>query len=214
MSERLRLLDLFCGAGGAGMGYSRAGFEVVGVDIAPQPRYPFEFHQSPALKYLREHGHEFDAIHASPPCQGYSRTRHLPWLKGKKHPMLIPRLLKALRKFDIPWVVENVGDAPLTGARLSGGMFGLPYRRLRVFQSNVLLLSPSRVRDPVGEPGYLFGDRLRKQQVGMGCEWMTRSEASEAVPPIYTEFIGAQLLLAAQACRERRLEVARDRTTA
>jgi 23S rRNA G2069 N7-methylase RlmK/C1962 C5-methylase RlmI len=84
-----RLLDLFCKAGGAGMGYHRAGFDVVGVDHEPQPRYPFAFVQADALEYLAAHGHEYDAIHASPPCQGYSRLRHLPWLKGREWPLLI-----------------------------------------------------------------------------------------------------------------------------
>ena len=76
MSERPRLLDLFCGAGGAGMGYHRAGFDVTGVDIKPQKNYPFAFVQGDALAYVREHGHEYDAIHASPPCQAYTRAQN------------------------------------------------------------------------------------------------------------------------------------------
>ena len=84
---RPRLLDLFCGAGGAAVGYHRAGFDVVGVDIKPQPRYPFEFVQADALEYVAEHGHEFDAIHASPPCQLYTVANNI---HGKNHPDLLP----------------------------------------------------------------------------------------------------------------------------
>jgi DNA (cytosine-5)-methyltransferase 1 len=191
MTRQPRLLDLFCGAGGSAMGYHRAGFEVVGVDIAPQPHFPFEFHQADALTYPLD---GFDVVHASPPCQGYSRTRHLPWLKGRIHPMLIPDMLARFLPLGIPWVIENVGDAPLDGIRLRGGMFGLHDRRLRVFQSNVLLLAPTGYREPVGKSGGLFGNRLDQQQKGLGCDWMTRAEASEAIPPAYTEFIGRQLL--------------------
>ena len=86
IGHKPRLLDLFCGAGGAAMGYHRAGFDVVGVDIESQSRYPFEFHQADAMTYSLD---GFDAIHASPPCQGYSRLRHLPWLKDRVYPMLI-----------------------------------------------------------------------------------------------------------------------------
>lgn len=192
-----RLLDCFCGAGGATRGYQQAGFHVTGVDINPQPHYiGDEFHQFDALDYLKAHGHEFDAIHASPPCQGYSRTRHLPWVKsaGKIHPMLIPLARTALMDMDCPWVIENVGDAPLEGIALAGGMFGLPYRRMRRFESNVLLLAPPNATDEISVPGNKFGNRLRQQQCDMGCDWMTRAEASQAIPPAYTEYLGTQLM--------------------
>ena len=102
----MRLLDLFCGAGGAAMGYHRAGFyEIVGVDIAPQPRYPFEFARADALEYLAEHGHEFDAIHASPPCQGYSIMHNLPWLRGRDYPLLLLPTLEMLEGLGKPYVV-------------------------------------------------------------------------------------------------------------
>jgi DNA (cytosine-5)-methyltransferase 1 len=117
--EKPRLLDLFCGAGGAAMGYHRAGFEVVGVDIAPQPRYPFEFIQGDALEFLRAlidlrtyaapkgdfyRLQDFDAIHASPPCQAYSITKHA---HKRDHPDLVPQTLELLRNIGLPWVVEN-----------------------------------------------------------------------------------------------------------
>jgi DNA (cytosine-5)-methyltransferase 1 len=136
------LLDLFCGAGGAGMGYSRAGFEVVGVDNVFQKRYPFEFHQADAFEYLAEHGREFDVIHASPPCQGYSRLRHLPWLKGKIWPLLIEPCRKIFEQSGKIWVIENVADAPLSGITLCGLMFGLPLYRHRKFETNFFMLQP------------------------------------------------------------------------
>ena len=130
----LRLLDLFCGAGGAAMGYYRAGFEdIVGVDNRPQPRYPFTFVLADALEYVSEYGHEFDAIHASPPCQAYSVMRNLPWLKHKTYPKLIAPSAEALKKTKRPWVIENVMGAKLPAGWLCGTMFGLPFFRHRFF---------------------------------------------------------------------------------
>ena len=127
----MRLLDLFCGAGGAAMGYSRADFdEIIGVDIKPQPRYPFEFVQADALEFLAEHGHEFDAIHASPPCQGYSIMHSLPWLRGRDYPLLLLPTLEMLEGLGKPYVVENVMGARYGSKTLRyvyGGMVrGLP----------------------------------------------------------------------------------------
>ena len=105
----MKLLDLFSGAGGAAMGYHRAGFEVVGVDHKPQKNFPFEFIQADALEYCAEHGHEYDVIHASPPCQSYSRLRHLPFLKERRerHPKLIDPLRDFLIEIGKPYVIEN-----------------------------------------------------------------------------------------------------------
>lgn len=137
---RPRLLDLFCGAGGAAMGYHRAGFEVVGVDIKPQPRYPFEFHQADALEFLREHGHEFDAIHASPPCQKFTALRTMP--NAKEHPDLVAPTRELLIATGKPYIIENVPGAPLDHpVVLCGSAFGLgtgdaELRRHRLFETN------------------------------------------------------------------------------
>ena len=153
-----RLLDLYCGAGGAAVGYHRVGFdEIVGVDIAPQPRYPFEFVQADALEYLAEHGSEFGAIHASPPCQGYSIMHNLPWLRGREYPLLLLPTIEMLEALSKPYVVENVMGAR-HGARglkkrgleshglkagwLCGAMFGKPFYRHRLFATNWLWLAP------------------------------------------------------------------------
>ena len=125
------------------MGYHRAGFdEIVGVDNRPQARYPFEFVQADALEYVAEHGREFDAIHASPPCQGYSIMRNLPWLKDREYPLLIEpteELLNATGKFS---VIENVMGAHLPAGWLYGTMFGLPCYRHRAFAGNWFWLQP------------------------------------------------------------------------
>lgn len=165
---RPRLLDLFCGAGGAAMGYRRAGFDVTGVDIASQPRYPFLFIQGDALEYCREHGHEYDVIHASPPCQGYSRMRHLPWLKDREYPMLIDPTRDALNATGVPWVIENVEDAPLrNGITLCGAMFDLKLYRHRKFESSVLLLSPPhRKHEQVIGAGRMLNDRAKPNADG------------------------------------------------
>lgn len=138
-----RLLDLFCGAGGAACGYQRAGFQVTGVDILPQPHYCGEqFIQGEALAYLAAHGHDFEVIHASPPCQGYSAMRHLPWLRDRVYPLLLPEMLQACQALGRPYIIENVERAPLDGLVLCGLQVGLPLYRHRRFASNILLMAP------------------------------------------------------------------------
>lgn len=208
-----RILDLFCCAGGAGMGYRRAGFDVVGVDIAPQPNYPFPFHRGDALEYLWAHGNEFDAIHASPPCQAYSETQRL---QGNEHPELIPPTREALKALGLPWVIENVPGSPLIDPfELCGGMFGLKTYRHRLFETNFSLFIPIHPehearqtkmgRKPKdGEFIHVVGnfsgvDYARK---AMDIDWMNRDEMAQAIPPAYTQFIGLQLrakLMVAQA---------------
>ncbi len=130
-----RLLDLFCGAGGAAVGYARAGFEVVGVDIKPQPRYPFEFHQGDALTYPLD---GFDAIHASPPCQAFTALRSM-W-NARDHADLVDATRQRLAESGLPYVIENVPGAPLREPiMLCGSMFGLgtgaaELRRHRLFE--------------------------------------------------------------------------------
>ena len=191
-----RLLDLFCGAGGAGMGYHRAGFEVVGVDINPQPHYPFEFVQADALT-LPLYG--FDAVHASPPCQHYANVTQ--WTGDQDdHPALIRPMRARLTATGLPWVMENVRTAELHGAIvLCGSQFGLPIRRHRYFESNVALpwfTTPCQHRstdlafEHKGERAYADA---------MGCDWMSKFEARQAIPPAYTEWIGTQLIAALKA---------------
>jgi DNA (cytosine-5)-methyltransferase 1 len=160
----VRLLDLFCGAGGAAVGYHRAGFtEIVGVDIKPQPRYPFTFVLGDALEYVKAHGHQYDAIHASPPCQGYSIMRNLPWLRGKKYPLLIASTAAALNETTRPWVIENVMGAKLASGWLCGTMFGLPFFRHRYFWAGGWMwLQPSHeIHRQRIRPGHSLAGRAR-----------------------------------------------------
>lgn len=208
---KFRLLDLYCCEGGAAMGYGRAGFDVVGVDHKPRPRYPFPCIQADALDYVRQHGHEFDAIHASPPCQAYSRNRHV-W-KTHSHPELIEPTRDALRATGRPYVIENVEGAPLIADMtiwLKGTMFGLRVFRKRGFESNVLLLQPKPIANrhfgraakqgrPAADGEYVtvtghFNQADGYAKRAMGIDWMTRYGMSQALPPAYTEFIGAQLI--------------------
>lgn len=174
-SNRPRLLDLFCGAGGAAKGYQRAGFYVVGVDIAPQPDYcGDEFIQADALRALRDNGlpcdfyhldEAFAVIHASPPCQAFTQMSARWRGKGTKadeHPDCLTPTLEVLRGLDIPWVVENVpGARTMMSANLTlhGGMFGLGVHRPRLFESNVLLLAPRApaTKSPLGVYGKVDG---------------------------------------------------------
>lgn len=140
----MKLLDLFCGAGGAGMGYSRIGLEVVGVDINPQPHYPFKFYQGDAIEYLKEHGSEFDCIHASPPCQRYSAMTNGRWKdRVSEHPDLVDPVRQLLVELNKPYVIENVVGSPLINpTMLCGTMFqlqtkgGSQLRRHRLFETS------------------------------------------------------------------------------
>ena len=211
-----RLLDLFCGAGGAGMGYHRAGFDVGGVDLAPMPNYPFEFHQGDALEYVAEHGHEFDAIHASPPCQGYLNLGSVNCALGRSYdyPDLIGPTRAALVSSGLPYVIENVIGAPLRNPiMLCGSMFGLRVWRHRLFEfghmpTPFVLLPPCA---HLGLPVTVYGDSTPSYMVaklgrhytnaekaaGLDVNWpMTGNELSQAIPPAYTEFVGTQLIRA------------------
>jgi len=196
-SRKPRLLDLFCGAGGAAMGYHRAGFEVVGVDIAPQPHYPFEFHQADWEDGLEGYPHlDFDAIHASPPCQHYAPVTR--WRgDAADHPDLLQPVVNHLRDIGIPWIVENVPYAPLRpDFVLCGSMFGLPVRRHRWFLTSWsgFDLVPPCDHKRTDLPFMHKGERAFAD--AMGCTWMTNREAREAIPPAYTEYLGGQLLAA------------------
>jgi DNA (cytosine-5)-methyltransferase 1 len=197
----MRLLDLFCGAGGAGMGYYCAGFEVVGVDINPQPHYPFEFHQADALEYLVEHGTEFDVIHASPPCQAFTAMQHI-CKNAAAHPDLVDPVRRLLIDSGKPYIIENVVGAPLrTDLLLCGTMLGLPIIRHRIFESNIHmpLLTTTCHHDNVYDPWHGVGGVGQREKLSeaMGIDWfMTRKEVREAIPPAYTEWIGKQILAA------------------
>ena len=201
---RPRLLDLFCCQGGAAMGYHRAGFDVLGVDIAPQPRYPFDFVQADALDYLAGHGAEFDAIHASPPCQDHSMGNNLHGL-DRGTGWLLGATLDACTALARPWVVENVEGAAMPEAMtLCGTSFGLGLHRHRRFASSLFMLAPpcdpSRVRYH-GREKDVFGRHSNSARVRIewGVEWMTRDGISQSIPPVFTQFIGEQLLAAIKA---------------
>lgn len=209
------VLDLFCGAGGAGMGYYKAGYTVVGVDVEPQPHYPFDFVQADAFEYFDEHYGEFDLVHASPPCQAYSRTRHIPTVDASVYPKLIESLRERFIHTGVNYVIENVVGAPLVRpVMLCGVMFDLKVFRHRLFETYPFILGPAHVPHPKGSvtnsfrhyssfatgathispSGHAFSraDAL----VAMDIDWyMNREEVAEAIPPAYTEYIGKQIKL-------------------
>ena len=200
------LLDLYCGAGGAAMGYHQAGFnDIVGVDIEPQKRFPFNFVQGGALEYLEAHGKEFDLIHASPPCQLYSKTHRI--AKGN-HPDLIGVTRDLCRKINKPYVIENVVGAPLIDPiMLCGTMFNLRTYRHRLFEIHPFQIdAPPHLKHVVkttkmGRPlqpktfmiicGSISG--VDKAREIMQIDWMTGRELSQAIPPVYTKWIGIQI---------------------
>ena len=209
----MKLLDLFCGAGGAAMGYYRAGFdEIVGVDNRPQKNYPFTFVLGDALEYVALHGQEFDAIHASPPCQKYMQCGMM-WKSRDGYPDLLPDTRAALEATGVAWVIENVPGAPMYPAfTLCGSMLGLGVRRHRHFESPMVayaLIPPHKHSKPItGVYGHCHGRGGARRSGSrpmlpsskevwakeMGIDWMTAAEITQAIPPAYTEFIGKQLI--------------------
>lgn len=218
--RRPRLLDAFCGAGGATRGYQDAGFHVTGIDNRPQPRYVGDaFILGDALELLADPAFvaQFDAIHASPPCQAYTVANNI---HGRTdHPDLVAPVRARLVASGLPYVIENVPGAPLINyVVVCGRALGLGVKRHRLFESNVgLLVHPCPHGHPgdwvmvfghcVLERGHVTGKArgggntinrthagIERGRVAMGIDWMNRDELSEAIPPAYTEHIGSQLL--------------------
>ncbi|WP_063042283.1 MULTISPECIES: DNA cytosine methyltransferase [Nocardia] len=215
-----RLLDAFCCSGAASVGYNRSGFdEIVGVDIVGQPRYQFDFVQGDAIEFIRRYGHEFDFIHASPPCQasttltkGTNKKRNTEI--GREHPQLIPQTREALEATGRPYVIENVSSAPIRrDLMLCGEMFGLAVIRHRIFE----LGGWSTPNPPHPKHrGYVRGCRhkvwrdgpyfavhgegggkgtVAEWQKAMGIDWTdVRKEIAEAIPPAYSQYIGERAM--------------------
>lgn len=227
---RPRILDLFRGAGGAATGYHRAGFDVVGMDIKPQPHYPFEFVRGDALGMrarIMATDPGFDAIHASPPCQAFTtmsnRPRGAGGLSDDRLDLLTPTL-ELLAGISLPWIVENVAGAkrimpnPIT---LHGGMFGLQVNRPRLFSASFPLEPHSYAVAPVNPVG-VYGARhdgrllyrrkdgteqhaaasLAEGREATGMDWADWRGTKEAIPPAYTERLGRQLLCHPIDCTE------------
>ena len=209
-----KLLDLFCCAGGAGEGYRLAGFDVTGVDIASQPRNPHKFIQTDAITYLYQHGSEYDAIHASPPCQAYTKAGNQ-WRKaGKEYPDLIAEVRQALMLIGKPWVIENVPGAPLRNpVLLNGSVFGIRVHRPRHFETSFFMLQPDvpkmtpvkmgrqvKEGDTIQPVGHFSGVRYAARE--MGLLWMRQKELAQAIPPVYTKYIGDFLM---RVCVSNRL---------
>lgn len=220
--NRPRILDLYCCAGGAAVGYERAGFEVVGVDIAPRPNYPFRFVQMDAIEYLSFNAsffrNEISAVHASPPCQSkcaltVGTNEAMGW--GAEHVDLVPPTRRALLALGLPYVIEQPnGRAQIRrDVRLCGEMFGLDVLRHRNFElGGWTMPNPRHVK----HRGYVRGWRhgvyrdgpylaaygagggkasVPEMRKAMGIDWTdVREELTEAIPPAYTEHIGRALL--------------------
>jgi DNA (cytosine-5)-methyltransferase 1 len=215
-----KVLDLYCCGGGAGYGYWLADLDVTGIDVEPQPDYPFEFVQADAIEYLLEHGHLFDFIHASPPCQAHSDLKNT-W-NAHEHEDLIPATREALRAVGRPYVIENVEGAPLKDpVILCGSMFGLgtadyQLARHRQFEPSFRLPQPADLCKADSRPVVgVYGGKVRNRraiatgsqrsrvgttlpletgQEAMGIGWLNRKKLSQAIPPAYTEWIARQWL--------------------
>lgn len=218
----MKLLDLFCKAGGTSMGFHRAGFNVTGVDIEPQPRYPFKFVQADALEFCSRYGRKFDLIAASPPWPLYSITAAL---SNNNHPDLVEITRKVLISTGRPYIIENVPDAPLINPlMLCGTMFPeLRVIRHRLFECCPIIWFPPAPCQHTGKStGAAVGMRRRGKfphsrtarlsdgfkyvtitgndyiaadaRRAMGIDWMTKAELSQAIPPAYTEWLGKQML--------------------
>lgn len=211
MTTRPRLLDLFCCQGGASAGYEAAGFLPHGVDLDPQPRYPYDFTQSDALQFLAERRswirHNFAAVHASPPCQAYSNAQRI---QGREHPDLVAATRDALDSLGLPWVIENVEGAPLRDpVVLCGSMFGLRTYRHRLFETGGGFTlaryghpehtAPLRKMGRAPRPGDMIHavgnfSGVETVRTDWGVGWMNRDGIREAIPPVYAVHVGRQLM--------------------
>lgn len=220
MKRKPKLLDLFCGVGGAGEGYQRAGFEVTGVDNIEQPNNPHKFILDDALEYLIKYGNNYDVIHASPPCQLYSVSTYQFRKKGKVYPNLIPPLKEVLDKLEKPYIIENVPLAPIrSDVVFKGYVFGLKVIRERKFElgNGLFILQQEMYKTnkqvkkgdfvTVAGKGSLKshkndhdfkhskGSILENWRFALGIPWAkTYKELANAIPPAYTEYIGQQIL--------------------
>jgi DNA (cytosine-5)-methyltransferase 1 len=216
---RPRLLDLFCGAGGCSVGYHRAGFDVIGVDLEPQPNYPYPFVQADALRVLDDiaagrsrrwpthaapsfpvlTGNDFAAIHASPPCQAHSTLKHR---TGKDYVDLVAATRELLEATGLPYV-------QLCGSSFGLGANGRQLRRHRLFECNFPVMVPpcQHQGQPIGVYGTGGGGQMTRGYKGtpeeyreaMGIDWATRAEIAQAIPPAYTEHLGSYLMAAVNA---------------
>jgi DNA (cytosine-5)-methyltransferase 1 len=208
----MKLLDLFCGAGGASTGYASAGFEVTGIDLKHGKRYPYTYIRGNVMDYLTDLDYlrSFDFIHASPPCQTFSATKHLRVAQGKSTDKqdLVKPVRETLIASNVPYVIENVPGAPLLNpVLLCGSAFGLKVRRHRLFESSVQLRGTECDHPSQGKPVGIYGS-MRDEIPGggttaktmdeannaMGINWMLWGELVEAIPPAYTQHIGMQLV--------------------
>ena len=207
----MKLLDLYCGAGGASAGYATAGFEVHGVDLKHGKRYPYIYVRADVLDVLRDKNYldQFDVIHASPPCQTHSITQHLRNAQGKTTSKLdlIPETRAALIESGKPYIIENVPGSPLINPiQLCGSSFGLKVRRHRLFESNMALVGSVCNHKVQGRPIGVYGslnDEIPKggktaitideARNAMGISWAIWTELVEAIPPAYTKYLGGQL---------------------
>jgi len=205
----LKLLDLFCGAGGASHGYAMAGFDVTGIDIKHGRRYPYKYIRDDVRNYLNsEYLQQFDIIHASPPCQTHSATKHLRNAQGNTTSKIdmIKEVRAALIASGKPYIIENVPGAPLIDPIvLCGSAFGLKVRRHRLFESKLPLKGTQCDHKTQGRPVGIYGSMrdeipngghtaktMDQAKEAMGIDWMLWGELVEAIPPIYTEYLGKQ----------------------
>lgn len=216
----MKCLDLFAGVGGAGEGYHRVGFDVTAIDNVKQPNNPHRFIQACALEYLRKHGHKFDIVHASPPCQAYSVSTAQFRKQGKEYLDLIAPVRNLLNDIGVPYVMENVLPAPIRrDITLVGYMFGLKLIKKRKFElgNGLFLMQPlipatnKTVKNgdfacvvgkgSLGQTGCdkfkdSKGSILNDWRYAMGIDWAkTYKELANAIPPAYTEYLGNELKL-------------------
>jgi DNA (cytosine-5)-methyltransferase 1 len=206
-----KLLDLFCGVGGASVGYDMAGFEVHGVDLKHGKRYPYKYTRADVLDVLKDEEFisQFDVIHASPPCQTHSITKHLRNAQGKSTSKvdLIPQTREDLIASGKPYIIENVMGSPLIDPiMLCGSAFGLKVRRHRIFESNLPLIGTKCDHKAQGRPIGIYGslrdeipkggktaESIEEARAAMEMPWAIWTELVEAIPPAYTKYLGEQI---------------------